>query len=106
MRHIKHKMAAQSPILRHFTGFIRRKLGTIDNRSSHFYLCLYWAQALAEQTADAALATTLKPIAEKLATAEKQIVQELLAVQEHLSRRSFSEGRPDGDDRTGSGCGC
>jgi len=58
-----------------------RKLGTIDNRGSHFYLCLYWAQALAAQAADPALAATFKPIAEKLATAEKQIVAELLAVQ-------------------------
>lgn len=58
-----------------------RKLGTIDNRGSHFYLSLYWAQALAAQTADAALAATFKPVAEKLAAAEKQIVAELLAVQ-------------------------
>ncbi len=58
-----------------------RKLGTIDNRGSHFYLCLYWAQALAAQTTDAALAATFKPIAKKLATAENQIVSELLAVQ-------------------------
>jgi len=58
-----------------------RKLGTIDNRGSHFYLCLYWAQALAEQTVDAALAAIFQPFAEKLAAAEKQIVAELLAVQ-------------------------
>ncbi|MCW5550112.1 MAG: NADP-dependent isocitrate dehydrogenase [Opitutaceae bacterium] len=58
-----------------------RKLGTIDNRGSHFYLCLYWAQALAAQNANATLAATFKPVAEKLAAAEKQIVSELLAVQ-------------------------
>jgi isocitrate dehydrogenase len=58
-----------------------RKLGTIDNRGSHFYLALYWAQALAAQTADAALAKTFAPIAEKLAASEKQIVAELIAVQ-------------------------
>jgi len=58
-----------------------RKLGTIDNRGSHFYLCLYWAQALATQTADAALAATFRPVAEKLTAAEKQIVGELIAVQ-------------------------
>ena len=58
-----------------------RKLGTIDNRGSHFYLALYWAQALATQAADAALAKTFAPIAEKLAASEKQIVAELLAVQ-------------------------
>ncbi len=58
-----------------------RKLGTIDNRGSHFYLCLYWAQALATQTQDASLAAIFKPVAEKLTASEKQIVAELLAVQ-------------------------
>ncbi|MFT3830634.1 MAG: NADP-dependent isocitrate dehydrogenase [Opitutaceae bacterium] len=58
-----------------------RKLGTIDNRGSHFYLALYWAQALAAQSSDAQLQTAFKPVAEKLAAAEKQIVQELIAVQ-------------------------
>ncbi|MGV3663532.1 MAG: NADP-dependent isocitrate dehydrogenase, partial [Prosthecobacter sp.] len=58
-----------------------RKLGTIDNRGSHFYLALYWAQALAEQTADSDLAATFKPIAEALTKNEEKIVQELLAVQ-------------------------
>ncbi|HBJ83241.1 MAG TPA: hypothetical protein DDZ88_05075, partial [Verrucomicrobiales bacterium] len=58
-----------------------RKLGTIDNRGSHFYLCLYWAQALAAQTADADLAATFKPIAEALTANESKIVAELLAVQ-------------------------
>ncbi len=58
-----------------------RKLGTIDNRGSHFYLALYWAQALAEQTTDAELAATFKPIAEALTAKEKTIVAELLAVQ-------------------------
>jgi isocitrate dehydrogenase len=58
-----------------------RKLGTIDNRGSHFYLCLYWAQALATQTADTDLVATFKPIAESLTTNENKIVAELLAVQ-------------------------
>jgi isocitrate dehydrogenase len=58
-----------------------RKLGTIDNRGSHFYLALYWAQALATQSADARLQATFKPVAEQLAATEKQIVQELIAVQ-------------------------
>jgi isocitrate dehydrogenase len=58
-----------------------RKLGTIDNRGSHFYLALYWAQALAAQTADAELQATFKPIAEALATHESRIVEELLIVQ-------------------------
>jgi len=58
-----------------------RKLGTIDNRGSHFYLAFYWAQALAAQAADADLRRVFAPIAEKLAAAEKQIVAELLAVQ-------------------------
>ncbi len=58
-----------------------RKLGTMDNRGSHFYLCLYWAQALANQTTDAQLSAIFKPIAEKLTASEKQIVQEMLSVQ-------------------------
>ena len=58
-----------------------RKLGTIDNRGSHFYLALYWAQALAAQTGDAQLQAIFKPVAEMLTAAEKQIVAELVAVQ-------------------------
>jgi len=58
-----------------------RKLGTLDNRGSHFYLALYWAQALAAQTADPQLQATFKPVAEKLTAAEKQIVAELNGVQ-------------------------
>ncbi|MES2694001.1 MAG: NADP-dependent isocitrate dehydrogenase [Verrucomicrobiota bacterium] len=58
-----------------------RKLGTIDNRGSHFYLCLYWAQALAAQNSDADLKKIYTPIAEKLTASEKQIVSELIAVQ-------------------------
>ncbi len=58
-----------------------RKLGTIDNRGSHFYLALYWAEALAAQTADAELRATFTPVAEKLATNEAKIVAELVAVQ-------------------------
>ncbi|GEP45952.1 NADP-dependent isocitrate dehydrogenase [Brevifollis gellanilyticus] len=58
-----------------------RKLGTIDNRGSHFYLALYWAQALAEQTADAELQAQFKPIAAELTANEQKIVAELLAVQ-------------------------
>jgi len=58
-----------------------RKLGTIDNRGSHFYLALYWSQALAAQDSDAALKATFKPIAEALTASETKIVEELLAVQ-------------------------
>jgi isocitrate dehydrogenase len=58
-----------------------RRLGTIDNRGSHFYLALYWAQELATQTDDADLAAAFAPLAEKLAADEKQIVEELIAVQ-------------------------
>ncbi|HPU13490.1 MAG TPA: NADP-dependent isocitrate dehydrogenase [Aeromicrobium sp.] len=58
-----------------------RKLGTTDNRGSHFYLALYWAQELAGQTVDAQLAEAFAPLAEKLAAAEPKIVAELLAVQ-------------------------
>jgi isocitrate dehydrogenase len=59
-----------------------RKVGAgIDNRGSHFYLALYWAQALAAQTSDPALQAIFKPIAEQLTAAEKQIVAEMVAVQ-------------------------
>ena len=58
-----------------------RKLGTTDNRGSHFYLALYWAQALAAQTQDAGLKARFTPIAEKLTANETTIVAELLAVQ-------------------------
>jgi isocitrate dehydrogenase len=58
-----------------------RKLGSIDNRGSHFYLALYWAEALAAQTGDQALAGVFKPIAQALKESEGKIVAELLAVQ-------------------------
>jgi isocitrate dehydrogenase len=59
-----------------------RKVGAgIDNRGSHFYLALYWAQALAAQTSDPELQKIFRTVAEKLAAAEKQIVAELIAVQ-------------------------
>ena len=60
-----------------------RSLGTIDNRGSHFYLGLYWAQELARQTADADLAAAFAPVADKLAAAEQEIVAELNGVQGH-----------------------
>jgi isocitrate dehydrogenase len=58
-----------------------RKLGTIDNRGSHFYLALYWAQELARQTDDSDLAAAFKGLAEMLTAKESTIVTELLAVQ-------------------------
>jgi isocitrate dehydrogenase len=58
-----------------------RRLGTIDNRGSHFYLALYWAQELAKQTEDADLAAAFKGLAETLTAKESVIVAELLAVQ-------------------------
>ena len=58
-----------------------RKLGTIDNRGSHFYVALYWAQALAEQAADPELAAKFAPLAEALTRDETKIVGELIAVQ-------------------------
>ncbi|HVX16790.1 MAG TPA: NADP-dependent isocitrate dehydrogenase [Acidimicrobiales bacterium] len=60
-----------------------RRLGGIDNRGSHFYLALYWAQALAAQSNDAELASKFAPLAERLATDEEKIAGELLAVQGH-----------------------
>ncbi|MFM2352104.1 MAG: hypothetical protein RL096_585, partial [Actinomycetota bacterium] len=58
-----------------------RKIGTIDNRGSHFYLGLYWAQELAAQTADLELAASFKTLAAALTGAESKIVEELIAVQ-------------------------
>ncbi|MGW4724232.1 NADP-dependent isocitrate dehydrogenase [Streptomyces sp. NPDC004291] len=58
-----------------------RRLGGIDNRGSHFYLALYWAQELAAQTEDADLAKAFAPFAENLAADEGKIVDELIAVQ-------------------------
>jgi len=58
-----------------------RKVGTIDNRGSHFYLGLYWAQELAAQSDDAALAAKFAPVAEALTANEATIVDELIAVQ-------------------------
>ena len=58
-----------------------RKLGTIDNRGSHFYLALYWAQALAAQSSDAELKALFTPLADSLTANEEKIVAELLAVQ-------------------------
>ena len=58
-----------------------RKLGGIDNRGSHYYLALYWAQELAAQTDDAELAAVFGPVATALADGEATIVGELLAVQ-------------------------
>ena len=58
-----------------------RKVGGLDNRGSHFYLALYWAQALAEQNDDAALKAKFAPLAKVLADNEAAIVAELVAVQ-------------------------
>ncbi|MFD7976436.1 NADP-dependent isocitrate dehydrogenase [Streptomyces sp. NPDC059071] len=58
-----------------------RRLGGIDNRGSHFYLALYWAQELAGQTEDADLAKAFAPLAETLSANEQKIVEELNAVQ-------------------------
>ena len=58
-----------------------RRVGGLDNRGSHFYLALYWAQALAAQTSDADLATRFAPVAAALSENESTIVAELAAVQ-------------------------
>jgi len=58
-----------------------RKVGEIDNRGSHFYLALYWAQALAAQTADKRIAERFTKIAKELGDNEKKIDGELLAAQ-------------------------
>ncbi|MCM2336836.1 MAG: NADP-dependent isocitrate dehydrogenase [Pseudomonas sp.] len=58
-----------------------RKVGGIDNRGSHFYLAMYWAQALAAQDADAGLKARFAPLADALTANEATIVAELAAVQ-------------------------
>jgi isocitrate dehydrogenase len=58
-----------------------RRAGELDNRGSHFYIALYWAQALAEQDEDAELAKIFAPLAERLAADETTIVDELNTVQ-------------------------
>ena len=58
-----------------------RKVGGLDNRGSHFYLALYWAQALAAQSDDAELQKVFTPVAAELTAHETQIVDELAAVQ-------------------------
>jgi isocitrate dehydrogenase len=60
-----------------------RRVGGIDNRGSHFYLALYWAQELARQTDDPELASAFATLAEALADKEDVIVGELNAVQGH-----------------------
>jgi isocitrate dehydrogenase len=58
-----------------------RKLGGLDNRGSHFYLALYWAQELARQSDDAQLAEAFAGLAKTLAEQEQAIIEELLGVQ-------------------------
>ena len=60
-----------------------RKVGQIDNRGSHVWLALYWAQELAAQTDDAALAETFAPVATALAANIDTISQELVDAQGH-----------------------
>ncbi|TNC91970.1 MAG: isocitrate dehydrogenase (NADP(+)) [Thalassolituus sp.] len=60
-----------------------REVGHLDNRGSHFYLALYWAEALAAQSKDAELAEQYAPLAKALADNEKTILAELEAVQKH-----------------------
>ncbi len=58
-----------------------RKVNELDNRGSHFYLAMYWARALAEQTDDARLQRQFEPIADQLEEMEEKIVAELNGVQ-------------------------
>ena len=58
-----------------------RKLGSIDNRGSHFYLAMYWAQALAKQTKDAELKAKFEEIAKDLTENEAKINEELIGAQ-------------------------
>ncbi|MBO75055.1 MAG: isocitrate dehydrogenase, partial [Flavobacteriales bacterium] len=58
-----------------------RRLGGIDNRGSHFYLALFWAEALASQGGSASLRDAFGPLAVSMRAAETTIVEELIAVQ-------------------------
>jgi isocitrate dehydrogenase len=58
-----------------------RRVGSIDNRGSHFYVAMYWAQALATQSDDPSLKATFAPIAEALTAGEEQINAELIGAQ-------------------------
>jgi isocitrate dehydrogenase len=58
-----------------------RRVGSIDNRGSHFYLALYWAQELAKQTDDPELAAAFGDLARTLGEHEQDIIRELIAVQ-------------------------
>ncbi len=58
-----------------------RRVGSIDNRGSHFYLALFWAEELAAQTDDADLAAAFAPLAARLRENEQKIAEELIAVQ-------------------------
>ena len=60
-----------------------RRVGSIDNRGSHYYLALYWAQELARQDDDPELASAFAGLAETLAAHESAITEELIAVQGH-----------------------
>ena len=72
--------AATGQVLEHDRSPARR-VGGLDNRGSHFYLAMYWAQALAAQSDDAGLAAAFGPVAEALTSGESDIVAELAAVQ-------------------------
>ena len=76
--------AATSKYLMNNKGPTRR-VGGIDNRGSHFYVAMYWARALADQTADAELAARFAPIADALEANESKIVDELIAAQGHAT---------------------
>jgi isocitrate dehydrogenase len=71
---------ANSKILE-FNRSPARKVGEIDNRGSHFYLALYWSQALAAQDKDPELKAMFTPLAENLTANEAKITEELLAAQ-------------------------
>jgi len=58
-----------------------RKVHELDNRGSHFYVAMYWAQALADQNKDVALSERFAPLAQALAQSEETIVAELNAAQ-------------------------
>ncbi|MEZ5308855.1 MAG: NADP-dependent isocitrate dehydrogenase [Pyrinomonadaceae bacterium] len=83
-----------------------RRVGQIDNRGSHFYLAMYWAEAMANQTADADLASNFAPIANALKENEEKINEELIGSQNKPqdiggyyhpdSKKAYAAMRPSG----------
>ena len=81
MQHVNERIEKLETTLRESNEAVSRKVNEQDHRGSHFYLALYWAQALAAQTEDVGLQQRFTPLAKSLSDAEATIVEELNAAQ-------------------------